>query len=405
MKARMSFCLGLLVVLSAPVRAQDAETLSNNFVNIYTVVSYVATVKGYCDGAVPASKASNAAALDSWKKANNTSQFENITVKFIQKFPVVSDSLSAIRSKMLVRIKQSAAGREAAFCAQLPGLLKNPDTQVGQKYKAEIAQLAQVVSGTPTATTTAQSGSSSTTPPAGSATAVKGAEFKTKPGAGLKLSQIEGLYYVRKQQMKMDGFGNSYLKVDEDTYLALRDGSVYSYYWGFPPEDFNAALSKRTEPKKWKSRAELEQTLKDAWKILPFSKGFTLNRSYGSDSSGSGGTYSGRSIGFKSDGTFSYFGYAGIAGKTAGGGGDVGVTGGGSSSTVTTNGDGSGYAATTPSTSESTGKYNIEGYALTIKFADGTVSRFVFGVSEVCSKTKLRDVFFKGTYWWGGGEC
>uniref|UniRef100_UPI0025EAB718 hypothetical protein n=1 Tax=Deinococcus sp. TaxID=47478 RepID=UPI0025EAB718 len=161
LRTTLLFFLGLIVGASSLARAQDSEQLSSDFVKVYTVVSYVATVKGFCDGAVPASKAANTAALGAWKTANNMAQIESLTVTFTRKLPSVSDSLSAIRSKMLVKVKQSAAGKEANYCGQLPGLLKDPATQVGQKYKAEIAQLAQTMSGTPAATTMPpQSGSS-----------------------------------------------------------------------------------------------------------------------------------------------------------------------------------------------------------------------------------------------------
>jgi hypothetical protein len=161
-RRQVTLVLGLLGLLPAPARAQDSEQFSSDFIKVYTVVSYVATVKGYCDSAVPASKAVNTAALDAWKKANTISQIEALTVQATQKIPAIKDSFTAIRAKMLSRVKQSAAGREAALCGQLPDLLKEPSTQVGTLYKTQIAQLAQVFSVKPAPSTAAAGTTSST---------------------------------------------------------------------------------------------------------------------------------------------------------------------------------------------------------------------------------------------------
>ncbi|GAA4017111.1 hypothetical protein GCM10022631_32130 [Deinococcus rubellus] len=162
----------LLLAATSFAQAQntpDPVLISGNFTKVFLVVSYVATEKGFCDNAVPASKAASTAALDTWKAANNITQIEQITRFFVQKQPNVQAALDKVKTSILGQIRASAAGQETKFCGEFPALLKNPATQVGQKYKTEISQMLSLMTAKPTAANPTASA-----PPQGA--------FKLEPG-------------------------------------------------------------------------------------------------------------------------------------------------------------------------------------------------------------------------------
>jgi hypothetical protein len=229
-------------------------------------------------------------------------------------------------------------------------------------------------------------------------------EVMTKPGAGLKVSQIQGMYFFSEAKNRMDGFGNSYVDVSEETFLVLKDGGVYNYAWAFPPEDFNVAASKREEPKAWSrwDGKELDgRSLRDFSKVLPSKNGFRLNSSYSLTSTSAGGSLKERAITFTATGGFRSASFAMIGGFTQGGGiPDSGVSSG--DTTVTTNGSGQSSVTTAGSLKKVEGSYSVEGYTLRIKASDGTVSRAFFGIPDYAIKDNPpKFIILRGSMWFG----
>ncbi len=176
--------LGLAALTLPPTgQAQDADSLSNDFIKVFTTVSYIATVKGFCDTSAPTTSAANAAALEKWRKANDSDQIERLTQKMVQRNPEIKTTLERIRAKMLEKVQKAAAGRETAWCGQFPALLDEPDTQVGQKYKDQIARLNALLDKTansPATTPPATTGGSS--PPASPVPNAAQGAFSLEPG-------------------------------------------------------------------------------------------------------------------------------------------------------------------------------------------------------------------------------
>jgi hypothetical protein len=229
-------------------------------------------------------------------------------------------------------------------------------------------------------------------------------EVMTKPGAGLKTNQIRAMYFFNEANNRMDGFGNPYVDVSEETFLVLNDGSVYNYGWSFPPEDFNVAASKREEPKAWSKwdGKELDgRSLEDFSKLLPSKAGSRLKSSYSLTATGAGGSLSERAITFTANGGFSSASFAMMGGFTQGGGvANSGVTSG--DTTVTTDGAGRSSVATAGSLRKVEGSYSLEGYTLSIKASDGTVSRAFFGIPDYAIKdSPPKFIVLRGSMWFG----
>ncbi len=212
-------------------------------------------------------------------------------------------------------------------------------------------------------------------------------EVRTKPGAGLPPSAIEGVYFNQTAENRLDGFGNISVDRNSETYLLLKDGSAYNYDWGFTPQDFNVAYAKREQPNEWKRWTRKSGSLlltdsqgrttnlSDFSRIKPMPKGSRLGRSY--DYLTVNATSQNKVfLEFNLDGTF--------------------VT---TSTTPLVGGfvaDGF-VSATPPASSESRGRYEIDGYTLTFKTADGRVSRTFFGVPDFEKNPKNPEwIFFGG---------
>jgi hypothetical protein len=212
-------------------------------------------------------------------------------------------------------------------------------------------------------------------------------EVKTKPGAGLSLSAIEAVYFKQTVQNRMDGFGNMYVDRNEDTYLLLKDGTAHNYSWSFTPQDFNAAYSKREEPKNWERWQRkngdyvlIDSTggrtdLHDFSRVLPMPKGSKLNHYYHYLTVNATSQVN-RGIGFKADGSFATDTSVPLAG---------GLVAGGS------------VYSTPPDSSETKGRYEIDGYTLTFTTSDGRVSRMFFGIPEYEKNPKNPEwIYFGG---------
>jgi hypothetical protein len=231
-------------------------------------------------------------------------------------------------------------------------------------------------------------------------------EVMTKPGAGLKTSQIRGMYFYHKNNQRMDGFGNLYIDVDERAYLVLKDGSAYRYDWGFPTEDFDVAISRREEPKAWgRWNNDSYDGIKnsDFEKLLPAAKGLRFDRSYSITETGQGGSIREYSISFTKDGRFTANNSAMLAGFTQGGGvPDSSTTAGGT--VVSTNGSGQTMVATKPTSSSSEGTYSFDGYTMILKLSDGSVSRNFVAIPSYAAQSNPKYLVYRGSFWFGSGK-
>lgn len=228
-------------------------------------------------------------------------------------------------------------------------------------------------------------------------------EVMTKPGKGLKPEQIQGMYNYEKQTQRLDGNSNIYYDTQTSNLLVLRDGSTYRYFWNFPPEDLNVAVSRREEPKKW-GRWDAKK-YSEYTKLLPVPKGMTLNRGYSLTRLGQGTALSKSAIGFDNKGRFTTYSFKMVAGfSTPGNSTDVSVIGGSGTTGISDNGSGQTSSTSVSEGSESSAAYLLSGYALTLTRDDGSVSRTWIGIPEYCNKTNPGWIVLNGSFWFGSGK-
>jgi hypothetical protein len=88
--------------------------------------------------------------------------------------------------------------------------------------------------------------------------------FSTPPGAGLRADQIEAVFYHWDQ--RYDAFQG--LVLDEAAYLLLKDGTAHDGF-DLPPQDFDAAASRRAEPRNWGRWLREGNSYAFAWPASP----------------------------------------------------------------------------------------------------------------------------------------
>ncbi|NJK44740.1 MAG: hypothetical protein HC933_11025 [Pleurocapsa sp. SU_196_0] len=218
---------------------------------------------------------------------------------------------------------------------------------------------------------------------------VKPAQVMTKPNEGLKMTQIEGLYWNAEGEWNIGGY-----QFVERTYLLLKDGWLYDNL-NFTPADLNIAQSKKLEPQRWAQwKRQGKQILvqyRDDWgqpkgkpEVLdaelkiPMPRGarldgvFQTSSSYTVGTSGNGASSTTqRSFRFLSGGTYEYNDFRITTASTSvgtGDGGSSGVAGGSSFGPNGTFSSGVGGG-------EDTGTYKIDGYTLELRGKKGQVSR------------------------------
>lgn len=231
-------------------------------------------------------------------------------------------------------------------------------------------------------------------------------KFVTAPGKGVRLSQIEAIYYAWEQAVRYDG-----MHFDEAIFLLLKDGTVRD---GLPvaPSELDVALSKRLEPKMWGRWRRKGSDYAFSWNggshpyagngrsLRPARKGQRLAGEWGSTSGShvEGIRTSVRRWGITlgRDGRFE---------TTRSGSSYVGE--GGTEPMVSTvyDDEGSATSATTPTFSgtgtrkradlgDRTGTYELDGYTLTLRYDDGRVVRQAFALDAGAKGTSI---WFEGS--------
>jgi hypothetical protein len=219
-------------------------------------------------------------------------------------------------------------------------------------------------------------------------------KYVTAPGRGLRTSQIEAVYYAWDLVTRFDG-----QHIDESLLVLLSDGTVHD---GTPvtPADLDVARSRREEPETWGRWRRRGGGYAFTWPkgsrhltangrvLRPARKGLRLSGQW-SASSGShveGISTSWRTSGIKlgSDGRFEKFRSGGFS---AGEGGTEGM------STTVYDDDGSATSSSTPTFAgggrrktanrgDRTGTYELDGYTITLRFDDGSVTRHAFAIDD-----------------------
>jgi hypothetical protein len=195
----------------------------------------------------------------------------------------------------------------------------------------------------------------------------------TAPGKGLKADQIDGVYFKLEAGIGAGGM----VTQEYNPYLFLKDGWVYNDP-DEAPSDFDAAASKRLEPKNWGRWQRSGNNVTIIWnakpnkpstyeqkqflRAIPGKPSLKLEGQYQSISGGGNTALGGTSMvtawkdfEFKRDGRFLGAGGAGSSGSEGGTSVTVGVN---SPSTV--------------------GTYSFDGHTVQLKYDDGRVQRSFF---------------------------
>ena len=229
---------------------------------------------------------------------------------------------------------------------------------------------------------------------------------------GIPADQIEAMLFREQFQVGINPGGGSYTDRNEDSYLLLKDGTAYHYDPSYPPVDVDAAQARRRAPQDWSrwerrgDRYVMTAAAGDEvdWSGFTVMKAFPpdarLDRGYYYQNVGQGGTITRISYTFRPDGTYerhssgSFFSQS-LAG-TGPGGGTVGVFSGGAGAVLGENGFAVGGAL---KSSDTKGRYRLDGYALQLTDDDGTVTRLRVGAlgDDVTQPSSLN--IGGSTYW------
>ncbi len=188
--------------------------------------------------------------------------------------------------------------------------------------------------------------------------------FLVAAGKGLNDSAVLGVYTTQSSGI---GVGGAVL-ITYPPALFLKDGTVYNDP-SWAPNSFNVQLSRSLEPQKWGKWTRQGKNFKILWgdgetevfevqdALKPSAKGLKLSGEYASLSGGGNTAFggdvlvaAGSNYVFKPDGTFTGGRFAGAS--TPG--------------------------AVVNSSSASAGRYTVQGYAITLKPAQGTEQRLLF---------------------------
>jgi hypothetical protein len=190
----------------------------------------------------------------------------------------------------------------------------------------------------------------------------------TAPGKGLTNAQILGVYMRMETRVGVGGF----MYQEYEPYVLLKDGTLYNNI-SVSPYDLDVAASRKVEAKKWgtwqKSGSKINVRWSDGktsswdkWHLgEPARRNENITGSFktisgGGDVAMGGSTmvFSSKNMTFSPDGKFTYE-----------------ATGGGSSSS-------SGVGVSAYSNQDKAGRYQLDGYTLTLKFNNGQEERRFF---------------------------
>ncbi len=222
---------------------------------------------------------------------------------------------------------------------------------------------------------------------------VQSYQWVSAPGKGLQAAQIETVVYGWRQVFEIGG-----LQMRENAYLLLKDGTVHDGL-PVPPQDMDIAASRQQEPAKWGRWQRSGKGYAFAWPDKPgefkavqggpmqaVRAGVLLEGEWTASSSyaipGGGGAWSKWGLRLTRDGRFEKFRYGGAGAGGAGSGMDV-VT------ASVWDDKGAVTAANAPNVTvrsskqngprgDLTGRYEIDGYAITLRQDDGLVVRLPF---------------------------
>jgi hypothetical protein len=265
--------------------------------------------------------------------------------------------------------------------------------QAGKRYTDAARFLMQQIATTdqPSAARSTQAGDTAKPPTAQKS--IQPYQWVNAPGKGLQAAQIEAVVYGWRQVFEIGG-----LQMRENAYLLLKDGAVHNGL-PVPPQDMDIAASRRQEPAKWGRWQRSGKGYAFAWPDQPgefkavqggpmqaVRAGVLLDGEWTAASSyeipGGGGAWSKWGLRLTRDGRFEKFRFGGAGAGGAGSGMDV-VT-----SSVWDD-KGAVTAASAPNVTvrnskqngprgDLTGRYEIDGYAITLRQDDGLVVRLPF---------------------------
>ena len=237
-------------------------------------------------------------------------------------------------------------------------------------------------------------------------------KFTTRPGQGIKESDIEAVLYT--WELRITGFGTNQFVVEP--YLLMKNGRVMDYI-PVAPFMLDEAKSRSREPDRWGWWKRKDDKFVFAWTKdknkfsrprgtqgigSPIPAGTKLEGFWqhkGSFSTGAATVVSSRSVTFTKDGRFqtSSSTMTGVDGAQLGGDGyavglssDEGST---SSASVGPVSSGS-RSKSNNSEDDRTGSYTFDGYNLTLEYDNGqVVYEFTFAIGD-----EYKELWFKGGY-------
>ncbi|MEO7717593.1 MAG: hypothetical protein ABIY70_15450 [Capsulimonas sp.] len=283
------------------------------------------------------------------------------------------------------RVVAYMAVRRPGGKAQLIRVLTSPKREIYMAYMKPSLKLVMGLSGADSSRVAHDTpsdsggGSGSSKPRPLSRMAQNRLQYTTKPGAGVKSSQMEGVFIYQT----MEGGVGGYMYVAYEPLLALKDGTYYEDL-DVPPADFNVAAARRLRPKAWgrwrrvggayQTYSEKGGWEKEHWIRSGAGTGLKLSGYYSHLGGGGDTAYGGSTVisyvnefTFHSNGRFE-------------GGGSSGL----SSPNITV-----GSERKSPG-----GTYQIDGYTITMRFNDGHVERRSFALADP-KKTDM--IYLNGT--------
>ena len=234
-------------------------------------------------------------------------------------------------------------------------------------------------------------------------------KWTTPPGKGVADAQIAAIlndYDVQVYSAGIQGMGTN---ITDDTYLLLRDGTVYA---GLPvaPDQLDIVRSRQKEPEKWGKWTQKGGKYLVSWngkpyvtlpgdKVLPAPPQTRLSGRYGAGSSSAnlmGASYSLWGVTFGKDGRFKKDGRSGSSyGMNVPGSTQIFTQSDDDGSVVSATGDTFAMNSQTKKRNpngDREGTYTLNGYVVTLRYDNGAVTRIPFFLVDAARKT----IWFEG---------